>query len=367
MSNLKDLTYLIRFKPTTDNCNMEQKTTDLSWIFDDQYRIVHHLLFWIYIYLSDFLALFGLLEPDLYDWIFFTILVLDVAIVYLNLYVLIPQFLLKRKYLLYLLLTILSILINSCISFYIAFPWEEVSVEELESVYIDFIFGSFEATLSMVILAMTIKLLKIFAKNQLTIANLETTNLKTELTFLKNQINPHFLFNALNNIYVQTRKRPKEAPESVMLLSELLRYQLYDCSKDQVYLKNELDYLNNYLALERMRRVDARMKLTLVGTPNGKMIAPFLFIPFIENAVKHGLETVKDGFIDIHFDIAEDSLLFTIKNAKSNQESLQQDGGIGLVNVKRRLALLYPKQHHLKISEDAENYLVELRLMMNQK
>ncbi|MEM1121216.1 MAG: hypothetical protein AAGJ18_12265, partial [Bacteroidota bacterium] len=138
---------------------MEQQTTNLSWLFNDQYRIVYHLLFWVYIYLSDFLALFGLLEPDLYDWIFFTILILDVLIVYLNLYVLIPQFLLKRKYVWYLLLTVLSILINSVISFYIAFPWEEAGSEEFEPVYISFIFGSFEATLSMVILAMTIKLL----------------------------------------------------------------------------------------------------------------------------------------------------------------------------------------------------------------
>lgn len=343
---------------------MQKDTSTLSWVFNDKYRIVFHILFWIYIYLSDFLALFGILEPDIYDGVFFTIVFLDVFIVYLNLYVLIPKFLLKRKYILYLLLTGLSILINSFISFYIAYPWEQIDDPYLEMPYISFIFGSFEATMSMVILAMTIKLLKIFAKNQLTITNLENTNLKTELTFLKNQINPHFLFNALNNIYVQTRKRPKDAPESVMLLSELLRYQLYDCSKDKVYLKNELDYINNYLALERMRRTESNINLTVNGSPNGKMIAPFLFIPFIENAVKHGLETQKDAYIDIQFDILDNQLRFTISNPvlKVDNRPKQKDGGIGLVNVKRRLALLYPNQHNLSISNDANTYLVVLEL-----
>ncbi len=341
---------------------MQRKKSSIRWLFDDKYRILFHVLFWIYIYLSDFLALFGLLESDIYDWIFFTILAIDVLIVYLNLYVLIPKFLLKRKYLLYLLLTIISVLINSFISFYISFPWEEVGATDLEQPYISFIFGSFEVTLSMVILAMTIKLLKIFAKNQLTISNLENTNLKTELTFLKNQINPHFLFNALNNIYVQTRKRPKEAPESVMLLSELLRYQLYDCSKDTVYLRNELTYIENYLALERMRRTDSSITLSVAGSPNGKMIAPFLFIPFIENAVKHGLETQKDGFIKMEFEITDTQVIFQISNPKPEILPVKKEGGIGLVNVRRRLELLYAKQHELTISDLADLYQVKLVL-----
>lgn len=342
---------------------MQRNKPSIRWLFDDKYRIVFHILFWIYIYLSDFLSLFGILEPDIYDWIFFTILALDVLIVYLNLYILIPRFLLKRKYLLYLLLTIGTILINSFISFYISYPWEEAtSNSDFAPPYISFIFGSLEVTLSMVILAMTIKLLKIFARNQMTITNLENTNLKTELTFLKNQINPHFLFNALNNIYVQTRKRPKEAPESVMLLSELLRYQLYDCSKDQVYLRNEIAYIENYLALERMRRTDAVITLVVNGSEHGKMIAPFLFIPFIENAVKHGLETQKGGFINIEFELTPTQLTFQISNPKSEISSAVKDGGIGLVNVKRRLELLYAEQYQLTISELKNLYQVKLIL-----
>ncbi len=342
---------------------MQDRQSSIRWIFDDKYRIGFHILFWIFIYLSDFLALFGLLEPDIYDWIFYTILIMDIATVYLNLYVLIPQFLLKRKYIAYLVLTIGSILLNSYISFYISFPWEEVGVDtDLEQPYLSFIFGSFEVTLNMVILAMTIKLLKIFARNQLLITNLETANLKTELTFLKNQINPHFLFNALNNIYVQTRKRPKEAPESVMLLSELLRYQLYDCSKEKVYLRNELEYIENYLALERMRRGDSKIEMSINGSANGKMIAPFLFIPFIENAVKHGLETHKESFMKIAFDISDEQLHFEIVNPVANNPSTSKDGGIGLVNVKRRLALLYPNKHQLTIKEVDSLYKVTLKL-----
>ena len=146
---------------------MQRNQSSIRWLFEDKYRIIFHIIFWIYIYLSDFLALFGILESDIYDWIFFTILTLDVLIVYLNLYVLIPKFLLKRKYLLYLFLTIISILVNSFISFYISYPWEEAANDaDFAPPYISFIFGSLEVTTSMVILAMTIKLLKIFAKNQ---------------------------------------------------------------------------------------------------------------------------------------------------------------------------------------------------------
>lgn len=336
----------------------------LHWILNDKYRVFFHLLFWMFIYLSDVLSLFGLLEPGIYDWIFFTILFMDVFIVYFNLYFLIPKLLLKQKYLLYIAATIITILINSFLSFYLTYPWEEVGIADDLDVpyYIDFTFGAFEGTLYMLVLAISIRLLKIVVKNQFTITDLENTNLKTELTFLKNQINPHFLFNALNNIYVQTRKKSKDAPESVLLLSELLRYQLYDCAKDKVYLRNELEYLKNYIALEKMRRTDADITLHVQGDPNGKMIAPFLFISFIENAVKHGLELHQKGFIKIDFEVLDDSLNFKVVNNKVENPQVHKDGGIGLVNVKRRLELLYPQKHTLEIKNTSDLYTVRLSI-----
>ena len=147
-----------------------------------------------------------------------------------------------------------------------------------------------------------------------------------------------------------------------MLLSELLRYQLYDCSKDKVYLRNELTYLENYLALERMRRTDAAIKLIVNGDANGKMIAPFLFIPFVENAVKHGLETQIEGFIQLTFDISDDQLIFNITNSTSKNQQISKDGGIGLTNVKRRLELLYQENYQLKITESPNLYQVMLVL-----
>jgi len=147
-----------------------------------------------------------------------------------------------------------------------------------------------------------------------------------------------------------------------MLLSELLRYQLYDCSKDSVQLRSELTYIENYLALERMRRVGVDIRLKVKGDANGKIIAPFLFIPFIENAVKHGLETQKDGFIHISFDLSETQLSFVVSNSKPKEQQSRKDGGIGLVNVKRRLELLYPENHQLTITESSNLYKVVLIL-----
>lgn len=339
---------------------MQEKRTN-PWILEDKYRVLFHLLFWAYIFIGDIFWMVGLTEPPEDPRVDVVIILIDVLIVYFNLYFLIPRYLLKRKYFLYILLTLFTIILDSVISLGLTYPWELMGTEKEWPIYIEF-FGPFSATVEMVVLAMTIKLLKFFAKNQSTITNLETTNLKTELTYLKNQINPHFLFNALNNIYVQTRKHPKDAPESVMLLSELLRYQLYDCAKDKVYLRNELEYIKNYIALEKMRRTDAAINLEINGHSNGIMIAPFLFIPFIENAVKHGLETQKDAFVNIKFNISNNTLLFQVSNPKPEVPPLKKDGGIGLINIKRRLALLYKNTHQLTLADTPTKYEVVLRL-----
>jgi hypothetical protein len=343
---------------------MQENNNYPEWLFADKYRIFFHLLFWILIYLDEVvaIALFGIENPSDYDALFFFILALDIATVYINIYYFIPKFLTKKKYGTFVALAILSVLFNSALSFYLSSPYKDTVQLELNTPIIGFLFRYFDGTFNMVFLAICIKSLKIVAKNQFRITNLENSNLKSELVFLKNQINPHFLFNALNNIYVQTRKHVKEAPESVLLLSELLRYQLYDCSKEKVLLNNELEYLQNYFALERIRHSSEIVNFKVVGNPNGKKIAPFLFIPFLENAIKHGLKNSKDAFIDILFEITEKQLKFVIKNDKQEIAHPSKSGGIGLANVKRRLSLVYPSKHHLSIEETISTYQVSLNL-----
>ena len=183
---------------------------------------------------------------------------------------------------------------------------------------------------------------------------------------MKNQINPRVLFNSLNNIYVQTRKRPREASESVMLLSEMLRYQLYDCSKELVNLKDEIKYLRNYLELDRIRKSDVTITFDVAGETTNKMVPPFLFIPFVENAVKHGAIRGEDAFIDIRFKILEDSIIFRITNSKKGHREHESSGGIGLKNVRRRLELLYPDAYHLEIKDEDNIYSVHLKLSLTE-
>ncbi|MEL6867316.1 MAG: histidine kinase, partial [Bacteroidota bacterium] len=215
-------------------------------------------------------------------------------------------------------------------------------------------------------MAVGIHIARRFLRNQAKIQQLETTSLKTELAFLKHQINPHFLFNSLNNIYVQNRKAPGDASESILLLSDLLRYQLYDCAKDKVYLKTEIEYLKNYLKLDKIRKSNAKLEFNVNGEANGMLVAPFLFIPFVENAVKHGMGLDNESFIRINFDIQPKRIKFSITNSKPTKPYPNVKGGIGLVNVRRRLKLLYPDRHHLKITSGKETYRVEMSLRVEE-
>ena len=336
----------------------DRYTKPFEWILNDRYRILFHILFWIILYLDEFLSLFGITEE--YSMIKLTgiEIFMDMTLVYVNLYILIPYFLLKKRVGWYVVLTLLMLAFNTFFSVYLFFGFDDPEV-----LYLSAFIGSGIATATILGTAIGIKIFKIFIQNQQRIKELQNTSLKTELAYLKDQINPHFLFNALNNIYVQSRKRPKEASQSILLLSDLLRYQLYDCAKEKVQLKSEIEYLQNYLELDRLRKSKAKIDFNIKGHPNGTLVAPFLFVPFVENAIKHGTGMNNEAKIDINFDIQPDEVHFSIENTKPQQPLPQLEGGIGLPNIKRRLELLYPKKHQLKIEEEAEKFKVELSLI----
>lgn len=331
-------------------------TKPFEWILQDRFRVFFHLIFWFVMYLDQWLSLTGITASyDDWELILWPFL-MDVTLVYLNLYVLIPYLLMKRQLLWYILLTVLSILTMVAVDYSIfdyecedCFVWEAV------------LFSTLIPTLTLLGTAIAVKVFKFYLKSQARLQELENTNLKTELSYLKNQINPHFLFNALNNIYVLSRKRPDEAPEAILLLSDLLRYQLYDCVQEKVALKDEIEYLQNYLQLDKLRKSNAKIKFNIKGDVNGKMVAPFLFLPFVENAVKHGINMNGESYLNISFDIDKD-IYFRVANSKSQQPTNNTVGGIGLVNVQRRLDLLYPEQHELTIRDEVEHYIVDLHL-----
>lgn len=185
-----------------------------------------------------------------------------------------------------------------------------------------------------------------------------------ELNYLKEQVNPHFLFNSLNSIYSLSRQQSPETPDLVMQLSELMRYQLESSKKDTVLLKEELEFIENYLLLEE-KRLSKRctIEFLITGGLSGLRVAPMLLIPFVENAVKHGAQSTNDlSTIDISVDIKNTTLHFSVVNSKPPKVSELNRKGMGLENVKRRLNLLYPNSHLLEIDDTEKTYRVKLSI-----
>jgi two-component system LytT family sensor kinase len=195
---------------------------------------------------------------------------------------------------------------------------------------------------------------------------LEAVQLDTEIKFLKSQVNPHFLFNTLNNLFSMAQgKGNDELADGISKLSGMMRYMIYDSNADSVPLNKEIEYLEDCITLNKLRYADdeAKVSFDYPPQPAGVAIAPMLFIPFVENAFKHGVAIGQASAIDIAIVISNQKLIFTCANPKYNAKKMNdEESGIGLENVKRRLDLLYPGKHQLLISEDKGKYFVKLEI-----
>lgn len=193
-------------------------------------------------------------------------------------------------------------------------------------------------------------------------------HLQSELSFLRSQISPHFIFNVLNSIVYLIRSKSDLAEPVTLKLSELMRYMLYESESDQIGLDKEISYLKNYIELQKVRfEEDVTIRANLDGDTSGHVIEPMLLIPFVENAFKHGVGMVIDPIINIDLAVKGDALTFTVRN-KIAPESIQDkdsSSGIGLKNVQRRLELLYPNTHKMTITQDQEWF--EVKLYLSQK
>ncbi len=193
---------------------------------------------------------------------------------------------------------------------------------------------------------------------------LKEEKLGTEIKLLKAQINPHFIFNALNNIYSLTYTKTETAPDSVLKLSEMLRYVFYDCSNDQVKLLGEVDYISNFIAFQQMKSEhEQKIQFDFTEIKKDLDISPMIFIPFIENAFKYSkIEEYKDAYVQIKISTNHNTLIFDIKNTVPNQGKALAGNGLGIKNVKQRLNLLYPDKYYLQIEENESSYSVNLKI-----
>ncbi|HFA48625.1 MAG TPA: hypothetical protein ENJ95_06340 [Bacteroidetes bacterium] len=208
-------------------------------------------------------------------------------------------------------------------------------------------------------------------KNEQSRQLLVQEKLNTELSFLKSQINPHFFFNTLNNLYaLSERHKNTDLSNGIAGLSNLMRYMLYDAKADYVPLEKEIAHLKSIIEVQQLRYSeddDYTVALNIGDIKNGIKIAPLLLAPFVENAFKHGIDLHKDSFIKIDISVENDKLVFQAINSnfKKGKNDLQQQSGIGLENVKRRLQLLYPKKHNLKIDDTVGYFKIILTLHLN--
>jgi len=200
--------------------------------------------------------------------------------------------------------------------------------------------------------------------------NVENERLTAELNFLKAQINPHFLFNTLNNLYYLAYTQSQKTTEVIAKLSQMMRYMIYDSNHPLVPLSKEIEYMENYISLERLRlneEIPIRLKVE-GGNPDDYLIAPLIFITFLENAFKHGVSNNHpQAWVDVSILLDGNECVYRVENSKkpfATKED-EQKSGIGLQNVKRRLALSYPAKHSLKVEEGDEKYSVQLKIQLN--
>lgn len=287
----------------------------------------------------------------------------------INLNVLLPKFMLRQSIVSYLALLIgISLLLTPFITLFniwISDSYNAHTHNPLVQAHFHFINLVIITALSSLV-RIPLEWLKIQSeKNELVAKNMET-----ELQSLKNQINPHFLFNTLNNLYALTLKKSDLAPQIVLKLSDMMRYMLYECNEHEVVLEKEFQYIENYIEIEKLRHVsDSRIEFNFDPALYTKKLAPLLLIPFIENSFKHGLQaSLEKSYIEIEALLVDRTLEFKVNNSKPltmpGHRIFNNSGGVGLANVKKRLQLIYPNQFNLDINDQPDSFSVHLKIKL---
>jgi len=346
----------------------------IRFLIEPQYRVYRHLLVLFYMAGMFFIVPKNPVQPG--DFYLLRRLAWNsyfLTMFYVNMYVLIPVFLYKAKYASYLFVMIFMVIgcyivvaniTGSTLDGYrfvkgIPFPIDSVN-EMLLAAHKIFL---------MVFATTSIKLFQRWAKGNHRINELEKSSLQSELRELKNQINPHFLFNMLNNVNVLVKKDPEKARQVILKLSDFLRHQLYGNNQQEVLLSAEIVFLGDFMALEKIRRdefsysIITNNKSDVPDRMATLMLPPNLFIPFVENAVKHSFDPDHASEANVVFTIYQDQLIFECRNTKAVQPvAYSGSGGLGLANIKRRLELLYASEFDLDIKDTAATYIVTLTL-----
>jgi LytS/YehU family sensor histidine kinase len=289
--------------------------------------------------------------------------------VYITNLIFIPQLLYKKKYAWFIVAYVSMIFVSSITKQNILASMMHISGY---SVWTDFKNKLYDNIIPHYLLVSTgaaIKLLVDYARAQRRLAEITKEKAESELKFLKSQINPHFLFNSLNTVYFLIDKSNREARESLHKFSDMLRYQLYECGGEKIEIEKEIRYLQDYVDLQRLRKDEKyKVEFECSDEVTGFGIEPLLLIPFVENSFKHlsHFGNGKINQVNIEASRRNGEFLFSVENTVDYSSNKNTDpvGGIGLRNVRRRLELLYPEKHDLKIAEKEGWFTVSLKLKL---
>lgn len=331
-----------------------------------KYEIMFHVMFWAihvgYRYMLSDLSLNLIITDSLY-------LFNKIAITYFTVYFLLYHLLLNKRFKEFVLYFFISaaatILLRQAITVYVIFPY---NLYPLSSVPILFdwvqLFKSIIYIYPVVMLATLIMLTRSWYFEQKNKYLLINEKLKSELKYLKEQLHPHFLFNTINNIYSLSLEKSENTPDALLKLSDLLHFMLYECNSDKITLKKEVEILENYIELEKIRYSE-RLTITFTkqGDLNNAFVPPLLYLPLVENAFKHGASnSLHETWINVELFVKNDYIHFKVENSNDLDMEKKNKSGIGLSNLRKRLDIIYKSDYELKIINNPDSHVAELKI-----
>lgn len=341
-----------------------------GWSFARVVRHITYWFFWLLLYASvnstnSIYNVGGWMEVEL------VIMIGKLPYTYFMIYFLVPQFLIKRRYYPFFFFALIATaIVGTAIWAYQYFFCADIFHYTKEKAFFSATY--FYKALDLVYVAafpIILKLQQFYQQQEKQNRQIVEQKLNAELELLKNQLQPHFLFNTLNNLYAMVLTSDKNAGKAVLHLSSMMSYMLYECNSSAIALEKEIEHLRNYIELEKIR-YGKRLNISFEcgGDIASKNIAPLLLFGFVENAFKHGVgENISESWIRINCWVKNGIFDFLIENSvcpeTDGEENIKTKGGIGLNNIQKRLGLIYPGTHELKI-ENAETFLVHLKLSM---
>jgi two-component sensor histidine kinase len=329
------------------------------------YTVLIHILVWVAFLLVPLLFIESAEGRERFMTMGWFMQLLMAAYFYYNYLFLIPRFLLRKRIAPYFFMLLFGLVAISALNILFALATAHFIEHHHPFSFWRTAFFPFYPAVMAFALSSSVRITMEWFKNERQKKEMEAEKLSSELAFLKSQVNPHFLFNILNNICSLARKKSDETENAIIKLSQIMRYMLQDSRDEKVSLEKEVEYLQSYIELQRLRLPD-NMNIDFIvgGRPELLSIEPLLLIPFVENAFKHGISYQGGSDILIRLNAADHLLTFIVENhiATHQDNSVEQGSGIGLKNVKRRLELLYPGKHELQIHDNGDQYKINLEI-----